>query len=203
MNWRKEFYQIVNDLLVILLSFNNGKPQPWKECFSDFSLPPLSVYHAETRILTNLNYYMINYLAVLVMIILLHIVVDPFVLLLYSLFVFLVIVLEMSRRVRRRDGVHDPDIFFLAVLLSVILLVLILSKRLWTFTIRFLVYCSLVLAHALFRSRSLKSRIAYKSSKLGANDRRKGSQSSVDEPLIDSNSVASTGMTVRTPVVSR
>ena len=95
----------------------------------------------------------------------------------------------------------------------VILLVLILSKRLWTFTIRFRVYCSrrmpllfenlVVLAHALFRSRSLKSRIAYKSSKLGANDRRKGSQSSVDEPLIDSNSVASTGMTVRTPVVSR
>ena len=93
-----------------------------------------------------------------------------------------------------------------------ILLVLILTKRLRAFTIRLFAYCTrgvrhpfdrlVVLAHALFRSRSLKSRIAYKSSMFCKEDRREGSQSFLDDPVIDSDSVVSTGMTVRTPMVS-
>lgn len=94
----------------------------------------------------------------------------------------------------------------------VILLVLILTKRLRAFTIRLLVYSAcgallrsdslVVLAHALFRSRSLKSRIAYKSSMFCKEDRREGSQRFLDDSVIDSDSVVSAGMTVRTPMVT-
>ncbi|KAK8790540.1 hypothetical protein JH06_4961 [Blastocystis sp. subtype 4] len=106
MNWQQTLREVVNDACVLLLSFNSGKARPWNEFFTEFTIPPTSGYHLETRIMTNLYYFMINYLLFIACIVVLHMIIDP---------VISLVVLITFRRIRKQNRVDEPELFYIAV----------------------------------------------------------------------------------------
>ncbi|KAK8824637.1 hypothetical protein WA577_007033, partial [Blastocystis sp. JDR] len=163
-NWEKLVDDTLDDVFRAVSSFPPNSYQPWKEFCCEFSTPPLQLYHLQKRILTNVNFFTLNYVVVALAILALEIVFDPLVSAVYFFMALSVLLTLFIRRIRIGYGKRDPSGVYALLCLSMHLVILLLSRRFTAVLWRNGFILLFVLLHASLHKRSIKARIAFKNS---------------------------------------